>query len=345
MFWFQCKMVKSAKAKFTTRSLKMLFVLVIGCGPIACFAQFMRTLPGFCYFGNYLFLLSIYFQTIFMGFYQLSRIHYCFSKKSKGFAKNGYSIWVFIVMYTIGTILIIYASVYPLIQGITTSCGINVNYQYYQLQIRFVSVENISVYFQIYAIIYYSWDLGTIFLYLLKIRSFRKKFDGNNAEIWGRILLILQRVLINTFFYEIIVAIISIIFVIAGYIVYNPSLYPSYIVTISTIVWYSSGMVSSIIYCLAMIFMVNHNDAKYIKFLQFVRCLKLDYICCCCCSSMVLNQLNAMNGDESKLENVVNEKKDKSSIWETNISRSVDDPKIKESGNELSMATITVQCK
>eukprot|EP01084_Bolivina_argentea_P254968 428753_1 len=106
-----------------------------------------------------------------MGFYQLSRLSYCFSK-TEMYPNN-----IFITMYSIGVILILISLVYPLLDGlIPTHCGIDQTYNYYVKYLDFdlQPVKKIlRVNFVLLMFVYLLWDITTLLLYTFKIHSFK----------------------------------------------------------------------------------------------------------------------------------------------------------------------------
>eukprot|EP01084_Bolivina_argentea_P254969 428754_1 len=102
-----------------------------------------------------------------MGFYQLSRLSYCFSKNEM------YPKTLFI-MYNIGAILILISLVYPLLNGyIPTHCGIDQTYNYYVKYLDFQSQTVYNILGVVAMFVYLLWDITTLLLYTFKIHSFK----------------------------------------------------------------------------------------------------------------------------------------------------------------------------
>lgn len=90
--------------KFSSKYLCFTSAVCIWCGPISSLLLILSVVPGFCMMrliGSAM-VLSTQFQ--FMSFYQLSRLHYCFSNQQLR-ANKGYPLWIFVVMIIIGIIL------------------------------------------------------------------------------------------------------------------------------------------------------------------------------------------------------------------------------------------------
>ena len=89
-------------------------------GPIICIISAiifgtnlcLSFFPPFCYISKKIYTLSLTFQGCCLSFYQLSRLHYCFAN-SNIHSNKGYPNWLFVIMYSIGIIIIINASIIP----------------------------------------------------------------------------------------------------------------------------------------------------------------------------------------------------------------------------------------
>ena len=88
-------------------------------------------LPFTCYFSAPLQFTCGTSQLLFIGFYQLSRLYYSFSK-SNVYSNKGYRNWVFITMFSIGILILINGCVSSwLVIPYPSHCGINDKAQYY----------------------------------------------------------------------------------------------------------------------------------------------------------------------------------------------------------------------
>eukprot|EP01084_Bolivina_argentea_P042645 78622_1 len=266
----ELKKIKSGSVKFTTNWLFLWSFLCIACGPIVGLCIFLSPFNGFCYFTPTIQNIVNQNQSLFIGFYQLSRLFYCFSSQ-QAYSSKGYSNCLFIFMFTIGIILGINSFILPFISGyIPSHCGIADDYKFYVEFIDFGSLQLFNIWIGAWSFIYLCWDVCTLLLYALKIKTFRK-FKSENIDIYKRILSILHRVLIITLFYEIMgilmyfVVFIAMNFVSEWYIflyLFNTS-------------WYM------IVLSYSMSLMQAHNTCEYIKFLKFLCYFRLNYICCC----------------------------------------------------------------
>ena len=107
--------------KLSSNSLKIwpISCMIIGC--IVAFDLAIYWSNGICYISYWTFIINVYFQIIFMGFYQLSMLYYCFAE-SKLHHDKGYPKWIFIIMYSIGVIFMLYVPTN--VRAIIHHCGI-----------------------------------------------------------------------------------------------------------------------------------------------------------------------------------------------------------------------------
>ena len=166
---------------------------------------------------------------------------------------------------------------------------------YYPMEIPTFSAASLSA--SISNILYVSWDLVTLLLYIYKIRSFHQ-YRNKESVVHKRIISILHKITILTMFYEF-TALLVIIVMILVFV-----LDPDQAVDIAT--FYVPSYLVSIAVSYSMFLMMDHNLEIYIKFLQIVRFLRLHYICFCW-KHMVIDQLDllVMNG-QKKLAYLVN---------------------------------------
>merc|ERR1712083_141926 len=67
-------------------------------------ANLLRVLPGFCMMDRIPVVIAMAIQFPSLGLYQLSRLHYCFSR-DQVHSDKGYPFWSFMVMIVIGMVL------------------------------------------------------------------------------------------------------------------------------------------------------------------------------------------------------------------------------------------------
>eukprot|EP01084_Bolivina_argentea_P187654 323174_1 len=189
---------------FTTKSLQLWSILCISCAVIVAFSTFIQYINGFCYFMWYLVITVNYSQPILANFYQLSRLYYCFAR-NQVYSNKGYPTYLFVIMFLIGIIILLSGMINALFaNGLPLQCGINKQIQFYTNNKQlFPDLDAIykSIWFGGQACIYFFWDMMTLLLYIIKLKTF-KKFKTENITIYKRIIGIMYRVLILTLFYE-----------------------------------------------------------------------------------------------------------------------------------------------
>eukprot|EP01083_Nonionella_stella_P055218 145731_1 len=306
---------KSERAHFTTKSLEYTSIFTVLCGLIASFFGFMDSFNIFCTIGTNGSWIFEFFQVILMGFYQLSRLHYCFAQ-SQVHSNKGYPNWLINLMYAIG-VCIGLSSLCWAAFGNPISCGINTNYE--MVRTYSDTENNLWIYFiwlNVTITLYLIWDLGTLSLYINKRQSFRK-FESENIDIYRRIALILNRILILTVFYELIVLLAMIIALLTDF-------YPHVLGVHGSILHYFVLELSNVATSYSMIMMQEHNNQEYHLCLKITYAIGLCHVCCCCFQSNVRYELDIHKKEKEKeMQNVENEiattntRVDDTSIWHT----------------------------
>eukprot|EP01084_Bolivina_argentea_P139595 245562_1 len=322
---------RNNECQFTTKYLKISSLVCIISGSLFGFFQFTLWFPIFCYFGVQIIGIFITTQTIFMGFFQLSRLYYCFAK-NQCYSDKGYSNYLFIIMYTFGFIFLIWSCVYSWFTGFKSECRIDKHGILYYKYTSTV-IDNNETYRPLIggsSLVLLCWDLFTLFLYIYKVISFRK-YKQKNAKVHERIMNILYRILLITVMYETMNFIGSLMLFFAD-----------------ILVWFIFGGLSSIVYSYSMVLMQEHNSKKYDTIIEKIYCLKLHYLfmCCgCCCivsyvNRKVMNDSQEQQLEDIQLQNVQQKKKENDDTFQTgNIS--TDDQKIDVNPFENSVVTKT----
>ena len=140
-------------------------------------------------------------------------------------------------------------------------------------------------------------DLLILALYWWKARSLTPRIgqqDGQN-KVYIRIRLILNRIIILSFFYTIAFLyfyLISIIWAVTTILLEGNEVISDFI---PNILWpFVAVCISYSIYL-----MQEHNTKEYIRFLSILNKYKL-YLCCCCCYRMVRDQYQFVLDNEEK---------------------------------------------
>eukprot|EP01084_Bolivina_argentea_P187653 323173_1 len=320
---------------FTTKSLQLWSILSISCAVLVAFSTFIQYINGFCYFMWYLVITVNYSQPILANFYQLSRLYYCFAR-NQVYSNKGYPTYLFVIMFLIGIIILLSGMINTLFSiGIPLQCGINKHAQFYtnnkqlfpDLNSTHQSMRPRNMWFAGQTGVYFCWDMLTLLLYVIKLKTF-KKFKTENITIYKRIVRIMYRVLILTLFYEMVGFIVIILGMLAS--IYIPPNYKDWMHVINQL----SQLVISTLYTYSIYLMLEHNTSEYIKFLKFLNYVKLKYFCCCY-HYVVVDQLEQLTVDNSKVESTNDESNATSTKYETEgISECV---KIEQIGCELSV--------
>ena len=335
---FEIMKRRKSDKPFTTKSLKYFSLLSIACGPMVNLCNLLRVVDGFCHFSSFLIFVFWSLQWGLVGFYQLSRLYYCFSK-SKAYSKIGYSNYVFIIMIICGILLMF---MYPLINLFTglirpkSICYITRSGEAHYIAAEYPIFIPAIISWTCW-IIYWLWDFITLLLYGLKIRSF-KQYKKTQPMVYKRILSILYKIVIITLFYES-VTIFNAILGAFAVIFYNP------IIFTPISVWAMN--VNSVSLSFSMYLMMEHNISQYILFLRLLKKFKLHFFCCCY-RHIVIDQLEEINGDLVRMRTISggtedknNERVNKIEVTATFETRdiSVNDQKIVTNGRELSIET------
>eukprot|EP01084_Bolivina_argentea_P305328 527454_1 len=198
---------------FTTKWLKIWSLLGIIAGIIWSFLVCMQYYPIVCQIGDQSTMATVVAQGVVIGFYQLSRLYYCFSQ-SKVYSNKGYSNGLFYVMFFIGSFLFINVVCFPWLITFAVdtlyACGINNNYQYFNNNAPISDHQLYGAWLGITLPVYLLWDFMTVLLYSIKALSFRK-YNSKEVEVHKRIMSILSRILILTALYEICMALFIIV--------------------------------------------------------------------------------------------------------------------------------------
>ena len=109
------------KAILTTKALKIYSIIYILFGSITGLDLVVLYINGVIYS---IFAIGLSYQFILMGFYQLSRLHYCFANEQI-YSNNGYPNWLFIIMQSIGVICMIALAPALIANQSITDCGID----------------------------------------------------------------------------------------------------------------------------------------------------------------------------------------------------------------------------
>eukprot|EP01084_Bolivina_argentea_P137213 241661_1 len=219
-------------------------------------------------------LVEIAIQGIFMGFFQLSRLYYCFSS-SNVHSTKGYSKSVFIFMYAIGALIMCTLLLASWFYQRIEYCTIDDEFNYIEISTHMRDFTNIIVDVFVGCVFTYMlWDFTTLSLYIFKLISFSR--FKKDIKVYQRIKGILMKIIILTMVYEIAVIFLSFDALIEV-------LSRSEVVEVDSVfvLVLFEGLVSTTM-SYSIFIMQQHNTDEYKQFLYVIHYIKMDLIFCCC---------------------------------------------------------------
>ena len=327
---------------FTTGWLKWFSLACITSSFLQYLSALMGFIPGLCTFNELflnIFLVSVYIS---MGYYQLSRLYYCFSNESIH-SKRGYPKWIFVFMFVFGAIFglgyLVFWFSFDEANIFRSKCEYH-NGQFHSYFIQpFPTYQGADYYATFCVLVVAIWDFLTLLLYIVKIKQFTKHNNNRSSsissprskeiddDIQKKIKLILYKIATLTIFYQfIIVLCIILLFLFAGIVAYESMFYQF----LSTFLI----AIASLSYTISIYLMMDHNKEKYFKFLNVILCIKLHWICCCF-KNMVVEQKDNMDENVQNIASGMEVTKTASS----ELSVPVPQMNHKKSGNSMSIET------
>ena len=284
---------RSQSNLFASDHLKITSALSIVSGLGTSIGLCLTSMPVFCLFSFTIVDLTFCFQFLFLGLYQLSRLHYSFSKSSARHA-NGYPKWVFILMVAVViTLTVSWTTLFTLGPPFPSKCGFKRNlsfeWHYKNRGVLFggnldEQNEQFSLYFAVIIGIASMWDITTLLLYSYKIKSFRKVTSLSQDAVWRKIMFILQRIIIITLFYQISMILCQLVAVFVRYSLDNDNV-------LRETVLHIEGALLTMLWSISMYLMLEHNTNEYLKFLRCFKKSGLKYVYFCCWHRVVDRQL------------------------------------------------------
>eukprot|EP01084_Bolivina_argentea_P092654 166675_1 len=320
----ECEKRISQDVKFISKSLKMWPLFTIIASIIWALFVFVQYFPIFCNIRTHMQVLGIQWQGAGMGFYQLSRLYYCFSQ-TKVHPNKGYSNVLFIVMYFIGISFAVDSVIYPWVVAQTFhDCGINNKYQYFANDTQLPDIQLFKFWTNTSLALYLLWDITTLALYTMKVLSFRK-YKSQQPVVYQRIMSILSRVLILTVLYEI----ATVLFMVVSLIYSNNDRFIVYVF------FWISYVLLIISETVAIYLMQEHNTNEYRQFLKLLYNIKMHHICCCCKSTIIYE----LESNTKEIEAVITNVTDKTPKAEiTNVDTC--DQSIKQTHSHMTQISI-----
>ena len=302
ILWTEIKKRKegSGDATFTTKQFKVWsIVCMISCVATPCSVLLSR-INLICTFIGSVKWISTSITFLSMGFYQLSRLHYCFAN-SQIHSHKGYPKWLFNIMYTFGALIAfnyIISIEFAIGIGFKSKCGINDKFEYHHHPI---SITNSTAVGEFYVLAsgwsYLLWDFVTLYLYISKIRTFRI-YKDTDPIVYKRIKSVLQKIFILTMFYQLTCLFSAVMFGLLVAVIDIPSISMQLFTGILPLTMITS-----------MYLMMDHNEREYMRFLKVVQFLKFHFLCCKW-RHFVMEQLDDMEEDVQIMVEVNNNNKE-----------------------------------
>ena len=253
-----------------------------------------------------------------MGFYQLSRLYYCFAN-AQIHSSKGYPTWIFIIMHSIAICLIPIGMSALVLSDfeysmIRSDCGFNNHFEYYYYPLKYKRTEG-ALYLLVTAMIsYLTWDITTLLMFIFKIIAFNKvnapKNTSDSKAIYQRIMSILSKIIIMTLFYDLLIFCCSTI----------PLMYALIFGANSDgmgAVSATASVIAQTAVSCSMYLMMDHNEKEYERFLKIIYYSRLHWICCKW-RYIVTKELNKMHESREHIDEVVQViKQEESTIFDT----------------------------
>jgi len=294
ILWRETRKRDDDACTFGSNALRITSIVCMWSGLGVNICLIIWVLPGFCLMDSIPGAITFAMQFISLGFYQLSRLHYCFSR-DRVYSHKGYPFWAFIVMI-VAAILMIFWWLFNVIivEPFTLKCGFSTSSgSFFHLKKQSHSILFNGMYrdFVLSLIVCAQiWDITTLMMYIYKIWKIGTFFKSQSNDIWNNILSVLQRIVTVTLLYQLTMLLNAVLFYFVPMI---PGLKTDDNIAY-TLRWCVMPSISSISWSLSMYLMMEHNLNEYIQFLYFCRTLHLDFVCFCCRRHIVDRQLKEL---------------------------------------------------
>ena len=278
VLYYELKKRRLPTTQFQSHYLRFTSAVCIWSAPITPIFLILSVIPGFCMIRYIVSAMTCYTQFVCISFYQLSRLHYCFSHQQLH-KKKGYPQWVFTVMVIIGIIVWISALILRvLVDTLPAECRYTDDFSlFYRYRERAVLFDGdlwtdertkqiYHLWFNVVSVSGHTWDLIVLLLYLFKIYQIGKvhKSKSKANRVWDNVLFILHRIVIITVFYTICSLFLNILYSIFSVVQFSQNALIHAIVTEFRI----SGVIAAynLLYFLSILLMMDHNTNIYIVF-------------------------------------------------------------------------------
>ena len=282
----ECETRKSKDVLFASKYLALWSGLCMITAPIASLFCTLQYCPGFCYIPSYVYRIVAFAQLLFVGYYQLSRLYYCFAR-DKVYSNKGYPTCTFVIMFGM-PIICYFALIYFISDHHIISCGIDDKYQAYHTNSQTMRHPKFASRASVIALgIFIIWDFVTLMLYIHKIRMFTT-YCNPETQIKNRILSILHKIAIVTLFYHF----MELLILVCIRLISTLTVIDSTVTVINFI---------ALLYNYSIYVIMDHNEKSYQLFLNILFKSKLYFVCYCCCKPMIIQQLDDIRSTELKV--------------------------------------------
>ena len=253
----------------TNNSLRFYSLFALFCCPMALLFTLITRIPTTITCSWLIYTTAALFwgcNKIFLTFYQIARLKYCFSRKDS--QKYGYSNLLFRILTICGIIILAFGMCLLFIP----------QYRVYHVAsyppFCIISrTENYNLWlFPIYVPLFYLWDWFILALYIIKLVQFQR-IRAKSDIVIKKVFFILLKILLLTIICEITGAFVLTI----QYLRKESNI-------ITTLILVPELIISSIIIFL----MIEHNHGHYIKIIKTFNSSHL----CFCCTSLIKDVIN-----------------------------------------------------
>jgi len=241
--------------------------------------------------------ISVTFEIQFLslGFYQLSRLHYCFSR-DRVHSDKGYPFWAFTVMISIGIVMSLsWILNFIIVEPLTLKCGFGAGSESFFMikQQNAIALDGMVHHFYLsIGLCTQIWDITTLLMYIYKIWKIGTFYKSRNDNIWNNIRFVLHRIVITTLFYLITTFLMTMIM----YIIASMNGLQSDDNIGYTLQYGVTTSFTSILWSLSICLMMEHNMEEYGTFLRFCR-----RIFFCCGHHIIDRQLRELETETKEL--------------------------------------------
>ena len=183
----ELKQRRKSSTSFTTKWMKIFSLSCIICCVTYSLFAVLAYIPLVCTVSVLMRGGSL--MLLFMGFYQISRLYYCFSNEQVH-SQKGYSKCTFRILIASGIFIFINFMTASTLTWTPKKCGYNDQADYYREYIATRRLPALQKWYLVSLIFCALWDMITLLLYIKKVRSFNKY--KIKPVVYKRIIYILQ---------------------------------------------------------------------------------------------------------------------------------------------------------